>query len=182
MHKTDSELPHLSPKIERFCREYVIDMNGAQAAIRAGYSARSAKEQASALLTKPNVKLFVAQLQAELAESTKVKAVDVIMELTKLGFSNIQDYINEDNQIKDLSELNNDKAAAVASIETTTILLGEGRTKKTVKLKLWDKKDALVQLGRHLGIFNDKTDITSNGKEIGQVNLIQLPNGTQFKA
>ncbi len=55
----------LNAKQERFCEEYAVDSNGAQACIRAGYSPKAAKEQASRLLTKANVWDRIAELQAQ---------------------------------------------------------------------------------------------------------------------
>ena len=57
-------MPKLNAKQERFCEEYAVDSNGAQACMRAGYSPRAAKEQASRLLTKDNVRDRIAELQA----------------------------------------------------------------------------------------------------------------------
>lgn len=54
----------LTPKQARFCEEYVVDHNGAQAAIRSGYSPAAAKEQACRLLTKAHVQARVAELHA----------------------------------------------------------------------------------------------------------------------
>ena len=58
-------MPKLNAKQERFCEEYAVDSNGAQACIRAGYSPKAAKEQASRLLTKANVWDRIAELQAQ---------------------------------------------------------------------------------------------------------------------
>lgn len=68
----------MTDKQERFCEEYLIDCNGAQAAIRAGYSERSAKEIASELLTKPNIHTRIAELKKQLSEKTLVDAEYVI--------------------------------------------------------------------------------------------------------
>ena len=64
----------LTAKMEAFCREYIIDFNGAQAAIRAGYSASSAKEIASENLTKPNIQDRLAQLMQERNERVEINA------------------------------------------------------------------------------------------------------------
>ena len=65
----------------RFVEEYLIDGNGAQAAIRAGYSARSAKEQASRLLTYANVRAAIDQKRAVTARTTGVRVADVVQGL-----------------------------------------------------------------------------------------------------
>lgn len=63
-------MDNLTPKQQAFVREYVVDCNGAQAAIRAGYSQRSAKEHAAHLLTKHNIKQAIATLQASVTKKT----------------------------------------------------------------------------------------------------------------
>ena len=62
-----SSTKQLNPKQAQFCQEYVIDHNGTQAAIRAGYSVKSARVKASQLLTKVNIKHCIAEIKAKLA-------------------------------------------------------------------------------------------------------------------
>ncbi len=64
----------LTPKQEMFCREYLVDLNGTQAAIRAGYSANSAQEQASQLLSKLIIQDFVRELKSQREERVKIDA------------------------------------------------------------------------------------------------------------
>lgn len=82
---------------ERFAREYVIDLNGEQDAIRAGYAPKSAKVTASRLLTKPNVKAIIAELAKQQADKLDLKAEKVLRELSLMGFSSMQDYIAIDD-------------------------------------------------------------------------------------
>lgn len=150
-------MDELTPKIKRFCEEYIKDLNGGQAAIRAGYSAKTANEQASRLLTNVKVQNHLSELKQSLSNKNEGLAQQVIDELKKLGFANIQDYINPENEIKDLSTIDRDKAAAVESIKKTVTEFGgsgESTSKKTsIQFKLYDKISALEKLGRHLGIF-----------------------------
>lgn len=150
-------MDELTPKIKRFCEEYIKDLNGTQAAIRAGYSAKTANEQSSQLLAKLNVKNYIAELKQSLSNKNEGLAQQVIDELKKLGFANIQDYIDPENEIKDLTKIDRDKAAAVESIKKTVTEFsggGESVGKKTsIQFKLYDKISALEKLGRHLGIF-----------------------------
>lgn len=150
-------MDELTPKIKRFCEEYIKDLNGTQAAIRAGYSPKAATEQACKLLAKGNVQNYVSELKKTLSNKNEGLAQQVIDELKKIGFANIQDYINKDNEIKDLSTIDRDKAAAVESIKKTVTEFsggGESSGKKTsIQFKLYDKISALEKLGRHLGIF-----------------------------
>lgn len=151
----------LSPKIERFCQEYVIDSNGTKAAIRAGYSKTCAKVQACRMLTKDNIKARIDVLRGEIMERNKLKADDIIEELRSLGFWNIKDFLKKENEIKDISKLKRDMTRPVAGIKTkVTETTFEGVTTKefTTELKLTDKRAALVDLGKHLGIFKEDNE------------------------
>lgn len=150
-------MEELRPQIKRFCEEYIKDFNGTQAAIRAGYSKKTANEQSSQLLARLNVQDFLSKLKQKLSDKNEGLAQQVIDELKKVGFSNIQDYINEGNEIKDLTKITRDHASAVESIKkTVTEFTGSGESqgsKTSIQFKLYDKLSALEKIGRHLGIF-----------------------------
>lgn len=160
----DYSKPLKNAKYERFCQEYIVDSNGAKAAIRAGYSKNGAKVKASQLLTIINVKERITYLQAELSKETGITTKRIIEEFAKVGFANIQDYLTEGNEIKDISGIKREVAAAVESIQVDIRHDSgdsEGYTEK-VKLKCHSKLSALTDLGKHLGIFErdnrQKTD------------------------
>lgn len=145
-----------NPRQEEFCQQYVIDYHGTKAAIKAGYSKKTANEQASRLLANVNIKERIAKLQEEKAERNKLKADDIIQELRALGFWSINDFIKKGNLIKDISRLDRSMAKPVIGIKTkeTQITVGDATTKETTtELKMADKINALVNLGRHIGIF-----------------------------
>ncbi len=139
---------------ERFAREYVIDLNGEQAAIRAGYAPKSAKVTASRLLTKANVKARIAELAKQHADKLDLKAEKVLRELSLMAFSNMMDYIKtnaEGDAFIDLSALTRDQTAAIQEITVEET----GKVTRT-KLKLADKREPLELLGRHLRLFDQE--------------------------
>lgn len=150
-------MSELNDKQKRFCEEYLIDLNATQAAIRAGYSKSSAKEIASENLTKPNIQQYLSNRQKELQEATGITQKRVLEEYAKIAFADIRDVYNEDGSLKNISELSDEAAAALAGIETDEIFEGYGeeriQTGISKKIKRWDKVKALDSLGRHLGIF-----------------------------
>lgn len=151
----------LTPKQERFCQEYIIDLNGTQAAIRAGYSKKTAYSISEENLRKPEIKTRIEELQAELRERNKLKADDVIQELRALAFWNIKDFITTNNQVNDLSTMEREALKPVAGIKVKKEIrtIGEMElTEITTELKLTDKRAALVDLGRHLGIFKEDNE------------------------
>lgn len=143
---------------KRFCEEYVIDLHASQAAIRAGYSKKTAYSKASVLLDDESIRKYIAELQADIAKRNSISADMVVQELAALGFYSIQDVIDDDMAIINLKKTDRSKVKPVIGIEITEIIRGTGkRRKKTVqtKVKLADKTNALIHLGKHLGIFKE---------------------------
>lgn len=154
MAEEEKKLTH---KQERFCEEFIIDLNATQAAIRAGYSVDTARSIGCENLTKPDVIDRIAELKGSLRDKNADLAQRVVDELQKVGFSNIADFLEGGNSIKDLSTVDRDLTAAVSSVKKSVTTFGDGEgnegEKTTVEFKLWDKPAALEKLGKHLGIF-----------------------------
>jgi len=148
----------LTPRQERFCREFVIDLNGMQAAIRAGYSEQYAAKNTRKLLDKPGVQARLAELQSKTIKKLEITAERVLQEFAKIAFADPRCVMEWDEHgilVKPSSELTDDQAAAVAEISQTVTKDGG-----TMKVKLHDKVAALNALGRHLALFTDKHDVS----------------------
>jgi phage terminase small subunit len=151
--------PLRAGKRERFCREYIKDLNGTQAATRAGYSARVANREGTRLLSFAVVRARIAFLQRSTINGLEVSAENVVRELAKLGFSNMEDYMKvqpDGSAVVALGETTRDQRAAIQELTMDEYTDGRGdnaREVKRVRLKLADKRAALVDLGRHMGIF-----------------------------
>lgn len=140
----------------KFCNEYMKDFNGTQAAIRAGYSKKTANEQAPRLLANISVQKYLETLKQKAADKNEELTERIKNELIKLGFSNIQDFIEEDNEIKDLTTIPANHAACVESIKKTVTEFGDGKnqgTKTSIQFKLHSKLDALEKLARMVGLY-----------------------------
>lgn len=155
----------LNPKQEAFVREYLVDLNATQAAIRAGYSEHTAKAQGSRLLTNAAVGAAIAKAQARRANRLEITQDMVLQELAHVGFARITDLVTWDEGrtvFVPSDELEDGQVAAVASIEAETRTFtredGDGEMVHKVKLKLNDKLSALEKIGRHLGMFQDKPE------------------------
>jgi len=150
----------LTPKQERYCLEYIKDLNATQAAIRAGYSSKTAYSAGQRMLKDVEIKKRIKSMQAELAVDCKVTAEDIVNEFRKIAFANVSDFMPAGNGPIDLSKLSRAKTAAISSIEITKT--GSGKTAITkTKLKLHDKLSALMNLGKHVGIY-EKDNEQSN--------------------
>lgn len=149
----------LTEKEKSFTREYIIDKNGAGAAMRAGYSSRVAKQQACTMLQRDIVRNEVDRLLRAQAARTEINGDRVIKEIAKLAFSNIRPLFNSDGVLKDISTLDDNVSASVSSVESLEEYDGHGNQRvlvgNTKKVKMWDKPKALEMLGRHLKLFTD---------------------------
>jgi len=83
----------LTDKQELFCKEYLIDLNATQAAIRAGYSENTAQIIGSENLSKPLIAKKIAELKAKRAERVEIKADDIARQLDIMRRANISEYI-----------------------------------------------------------------------------------------
>lgn len=140
----------LNDRQKRFCDEYLIDLNATQAAIRAGYSGRTAAASAARLLTKVNTQKYIQALMSKREKRTEISQDMVIRELAAIGFSKATDYAEIDGPlvtIKPTSDLTEDQARAIAGIEQGNF---------GIKIKLCDKVKALELLGKHMGMFVDR--------------------------
>lgn len=162
----DQPTVKLSVKHEAFVKEYLVDLNATQAAIRAGYSADTAKQQGSRLLTNIDVQGAIAAAMAARAQRTQITADMVLAELAKLGFSNMADYMRagpNGHPYLDFSKLTRDQAAALVEVTVEDLTDGRGedaREVRRVKFKLADKRAALVDIGKHLGMFAQRVEHT----------------------
>lgn len=141
----------MTDKQDRFCEEYMIDLNATQAAIRAGYSPKTAREQAPRLLANVSIQNRIAQLQAEQSRRTGVSADRVVRELAKIAFAS--DLIDPETASVKL-DASRDDLAAIQSIKVKSF--GEDGLEHEVKLA--DKLRALDLLGKHLGMYKDASE------------------------
>lgn len=146
----------MTKKQKRFVEEYLIDLNATQAAIRAGYSPATAKEIGCENLTKPNIAAAISQAMAERSKRTGINQDRVLQELARIGFAKITDVVDpETAKIK--PDASDDDLACIQSIKIKPNEFGTER-----EVKLYDKKSALVDLGKHLGLFKDKLELNGD--------------------
>jgi len=148
----------LTPKQARFVEEYVIDLNGTHAAIRAGYSPKGAEQQGSALLSLPKVQDQVADEMAKRSGRTGISAARVLEELSLLAFSDVGDYeMTDDGRVSVADGVPKSRRRAIQSIKRkTTVSAKTGDVTREVEIKLWDKPGPLKLAGRHVGLFDEK--------------------------
>jgi len=154
----------LTAKQQRFVDEYMIDSCGKQAAIRAGYSPKTAHQQASRMLNKPGrVKDEVDRRKAELSVRTGISAERVLQEYARIAFAKINNVVTWSGEggvdMVSSGELTDDDAACIAEISETETLIpsknGDPITKIQRSVKLHPKGPALDKLAQHLGLCKE---------------------------
>lgn len=157
MGKPKKYKPALTPKQERFAREYVIDLNATQAAIRAGYAAGSADVTGSRLLGNARLQTFIATLRQRTADKLDITRERVMAEYAKLAFADMADFGEWDehgaSRLRASKDLG-DKTAAVSEITVRESLGSEDEApSRLVKFKLHPKREALDSICKMQGWF-----------------------------
>ena len=149
----------LTEKQQRFVDEYLVDLNATQAAIRAGYSAKTALQQGPRLLGNVGVQSAVQEAMAKRQARTNITQDRVLQELARLAFFDPRKMFHGDGSPKAIHELDDDTAAAVSGLDVVNIGNSEVGIGQVLKYKVADKGAALANAMRHLGMFNDKLDV-----------------------
>lgn len=152
----------ITPKQSAFVQEYLVDMNATQAALRAGYSQKTAAKIGHELLRKSAIVEAINRAMASRAERTQVTADRVLTELGHIGFSNIKNLFDKDGNLLPMHMLPDDVAASVASVDVVTSRIpgsDPAEVQHTVKIKLWSKPEALGLLGKHQKLFTDRIEV-----------------------
>ena len=146
----------MTEKQQRFVDEYLIDLNATQAAIRAGYSVKTANEQGAQNLAKVSIQQAIAEQMADRSRRTGVNRDRIVLELARIAFAKITDIVDSEGKIK--STATDDDLACIESVKYKG---SESETSSSVEreVKLSSKLKALELLGKHLGMWNDKLDV-----------------------
>mgnify|MGYP003088201881 CR=1 FL=1 len=169
----------MTDKQKRFCEEYLIDLNATQAAIRAGYKEKTAYSQGQRLLKKVEVQKQIEEGKKNLSERVKVTQERVIEELSCIAFSKASDYakvIEKDRMTESedgimIPILDHEgkpvKYKTVEPVLTDNLTEDQKRAIAVIKrgrdgfeIKPYDKIRALELLGKHLGMFTEKVEVS----------------------
>ncbi len=165
----------LTVKQQVFVNEYLIDLNGRQAAIRAGYAPRSADQQAARLMANVKVRAYIDRALAERSRRTGVNADRVVRELARIAFLNPPDVVDAfDATIRD--DATRDDTAAISSVKVKCIPTEDGVIVER-EVKFADKVKALELLMKHLGMLGDR-DKAGNSRAPGdhtETGVVILP-------
>lgn len=152
----------LTDKQQRFVDEYLIDLNATQAAIRAGYSVRTANEQGAQNLAKLSIQDAISKKMAARSRRTGVNAERVVLELAKVAFAKMTDIVDSNGKIKE--DASPDDLACIESIKYKESDNEYGGSVER-EVKIASKLKALELLGKHLGMWSDKFNVTVEKSE-----------------
>ena len=146
----------LTAKQAKFVEEYLLDLNAAAAARRAGYTTKRSEAIGYDLLTKADIQAAVQSAQRERSARTGVTADRVLKEIARIAFADLRAVMSwgpDGVALRNSSDLSDDEAAAVAEVSETWTDSGGGSR----KVKLHDKVAALEKLARHIGLYDSET-------------------------
>lgn len=168
----------LTDKQALFCKEYIIDLNATQAALRAGYSENTARFIGCENLSKPNIQDEIARLMAKRSEKVELTANDVLQEIKDLLSTDINDimeivtkeiivrdhkgnimYDEQGDPITEVMQttrLKDTKDMSKAAIKSISEI---GHNAHGIYVKRYDKQKTIEQAGRHLKLFTDKVEV-----------------------
>lgn len=157
-------MARLTDKQELFCREYLIDLNATQAAIRAGYKERTAQEQSSRLLSNVMVQAHIQALKEDRNKRNNIDADYVLQRLVEIDQMDVADILNDDMSIKPLSEWSLAWRRTLQGVDIVYLSSTKDTETLVKKIKWPDKIKNLELLGKHVEVqaFKEKTETTVN--------------------
>ncbi|WP_267369236.1 MULTISPECIES: terminase small subunit [unclassified Pantoea] len=176
----------LTDKQEMFCREYLIDLNATQAAIRAGYSDNTARKIGSENLTKPDIAQRIIDLKSERNERVEVNADYVLRRLVEIDEMDVLDILKDDGGLKMVHEWPKVWRTTLSGLDIlTTVTNFDDTTMENIlkKIKWPDKVKNLELLGKHISVmaFKEQAAHEHTGKNGGPIEVAALTKD-EYKA
>jgi phage terminase small subunit len=155
----------LSEKEKAFIAEYLVDLNGSQAALRAGYSPKSVAKMAYLILKRPRVIDAISEAQSRRLANIDMRAEDVLSELSAIARGNVLHYMRigpNGEPTVDLSGVDPARMGALSDILSENLSESRGDRKRDVRrmrIRMHDKVAALDKLAKHFGLLRERVSI-----------------------
>jgi phage terminase small subunit len=172
-------MPLKNERHQRFCERIASGMTGAEAVIAAGYSPRSARNQANRMMTNDDIQTEIERLKIENRVKAEIDAERVTRELAAIAFSDITDLFSDDWQLKAYPDIPHKLACAIASIKITETPTPGGGTERRITVRMHDKLRVLDNLATQLGLKWDDQHAINVLLKYGSV--IRTENGYRFR-
>jgi len=168
---SDKAQNHFTSKESRFCQEYMVDLNATQAAIRAGYSEKNARQIGNEVLGKEHIASRISVLKAKAAQQIEYSHQDVLKRLKSWVESDITETINlSPSQIK---ELPLEVRQLITKFKHTKRFISEGISEEVVELHFVSKERAIEMINRHIGFYE-----LDNKQRQGEIDPAKLSTKT----
>ena len=150
-----------APRRERFVAEYLVDLNATQAAIRAGYSPKTANKVGPRLLVNVGVAAAVRAAQDKVVNKLEINAERTLERVARIAYADYRKLFDGQGRILPINRWPDDIADAVGPSEVVkgNVDKGDGHFDSVIRLKPWDKLKALEYLMRYLGLFKDRVEV-----------------------
>lgn len=154
----------LTPKQDRFVEEFLIDLNATQAAIRAGYSARSAEMTGSRMMRNDKVRRAVEAAQADRSKQTEIDAAWVLTRLHDEAVADLADILDEAGVVRPVKDWPLIwRQGLVAGIDVQEDLVEGVKVGQTIKLKLSDRIKRIELIGKHVNVQAFREQVHQTG-------------------
>ena len=154
----------LTAKQEIFCKEYLIDLNGTQAAIRAGYSEKTAEQQASRMLLNVKVQNRVSELKEVRNAQLDVDGTYVLKRLIEWDQLDVLDILTDTGSFKPISEWPKVWRTSISAMDVSTLMKQEEDIEtRIMKVKWPDKVKNLELIGKHVDVQAFKEQVQHSG-------------------
>lgn len=142
----------------KFAAEYLVDLSATQAAIRAGYSKKTAGQTGFDLLRKPEIAAAIEDGKAKRSKRVEVTADRVLEELAAVAFLDQREFFDDDGNLKPIKEWTKAMGVAVGGFEVIikNAVAGDGKMDRIHKYRMWDKVKALELLAKHVGVAKER--------------------------
>lgn len=161
----------LTDKQEMFCCEYLIDLNATQAAIRAGYSEKTANRTASENLSKPDIQIRISELMKERSDRLQIDADYVLNRLVEIDQMDVLDILHDDGGIKPVHEWPKVWRTSLSGMDLAEMFESRDGERYLVgilkKIKWPDKVKNLELLGKHISVQAFRDQIKSEHDVVG---------------
>ena len=173
-------MAELTDKQEAFCREYIVDLNATQAAIRAGYSEKTATAQATRLFTNVSIHERISELKSSRMERIDVNADYVLKRLVDIDQMDVADILTDSGDIKPIKEWPKVWRTSLSAIDIQAINSGDMEI-ITKKVKWPDKLRNLELIGKHISVnaFEEKKQESDIGNKPIEIRLIDATSAVK---
>ncbi|MDU3156602.1 MAG: terminase small subunit [Hafnia alvei] len=166
----------LTDKQEMFCREYLIDLNATQAAIRAGYSEKTANRTASENMSKPDIQSRIAELKAQRNDLVGINATYVLKRLVEIDQMDVLDILTDSGELKAVRDWPPTWRTTLSGMEVMEMASEGGTAAMLKKIKWPDKVKNLELLGKHINVQAFKEQVEQ--KVTATHNIMPIPSCT----